>query len=72
TANAKGLSTAGGAIVIPESRLAVDTLSEQIATVLTNPKGAQQMAHAALSVAMPDAAAALADITEDLARSSTP
>ena len=69
TANAKGLSKAGGAIVIPESRLEVDALSEQIASVLTNPQGASQMAQAALSVGMPDAAQALADITEELARS---
>jgi len=69
TANAKGLSQAGGAIVIPESRLAVEALSEPIASVLTNPQGASQMAQAALSVGMPDAAQALADITEELARS---
>ncbi|MGK7653425.1 UDP-N-acetylglucosamine--N-acetylmuramyl-(pentapeptide) pyrophosphoryl-undecaprenol N-acetylglucosamine transferase [Roseovarius sp. B08] len=68
-ANAKGLSKAGGAIVIPESRLEVDALSEQIASVLTNPDGALQMSRAALSVGMPDAAQALADITEELARS---
>ncbi|MFN3209117.1 MAG: UDP-N-acetylglucosamine--N-acetylmuramyl-(pentapeptide) pyrophosphoryl-undecaprenol N-acetylglucosamine transferase, partial [Roseovarius sp.] len=68
-ANAKGLSRAGGAIVIPESRLEVEALSEQIASVLTNPQGASQMAQAALSVGMPDAAQALADITEELARS---
>ncbi|QFT81445.1 UDP-N-acetylglucosamine--N-acetylmuramyl-(pentapeptide) pyrophosphoryl-undecaprenol N-acetylglucosamine transferase [Roseovarius sp. THAF27] len=68
-ANAKGLSKAGGAIVIPESRLEVEALSEQIASVLTNPQGASQMAQAALSVGMPDAAQALADITEELARS---
>ncbi|MBY5989254.1 UDP-N-acetylglucosamine--N-acetylmuramyl-(pentapeptide) pyrophosphoryl-undecaprenol N-acetylglucosamine transferase [Roseovarius atlanticus] len=68
-ANAKGLSRAGGAIVIPESRLEVEALSEQIASVLTNPQGASQMARAALSVGMPDAAQALADITEELARS---
>lgn len=69
TANAKGLSQAGGAIVIPESRLAVEALSEQIAAVLTNPQGALQMSQAALSVAMPDAPQVLADITEELAGS---
>ncbi|WP_135503553.1 UDP-N-acetylglucosamine--N-acetylmuramyl-(pentapeptide) pyrophosphoryl-undecaprenol N-acetylglucosamine transferase [Roseovarius aestuariivivens] len=66
-ANAKGLAKAGAAIVIPESRLAVETLSEQIAAVLTNPEGALQMSRAALSVAMPDAPQHLADMVEELA-----
>jgi len=72
SANARGLAEAGAAIVIPESRLAVETLSEQIATVLTNPQGAQQMAQAALSVAMPDAPQHLADMVEQLAGSTQP
>lgn len=65
--NAKGLAQAGAAIVIPESRLAVDILSEQIAAVLANPDGAMRMSHAALSVAMPDAPQHLADMVEELA-----
>src|SRR6056297_595085 len=68
SANAKGLSQAGAAIVIPESKLAVETLSEQIASVLTNPQGAEQMARAALGVAMVDAPQKLADMVEDLAQ----
>ncbi len=67
TANAKGLAEAGGAIVIPEKRLEVGTLCEQIATVLMNSAGAQQMSQAALSAAMPDAPQYLADMVEDLA-----
>ncbi|GGO51668.1 UDP-N-acetylglucosamine--N-acetylmuramyl-(pentapeptide) pyrophosphoryl-undecaprenol N-acetylglucosamine transferase [Roseovarius pacificus] len=67
SANAKGLSQAGAAIVIPESKLAVETLSEQIASVLTTPEGALQMAQAALSVALPDAPQHLADMVEALA-----
>ena len=70
--DAEVLDEAGAAIVIPESRLAVETLSEQIATVLTNPEGAQQMAQAALSVAMPDAPQHLADMVEELAGSRQP
>ena len=66
-ANARGLAEAGAAIVIPESRLAVETLSAQIATVLTNPGGAAQMAQAALSVGMPNAPERLADISQALA-----
>lgn len=67
SANARGLTEAGAAILIPESRLAVDTLSQQIATVLTNPHGAAKMARAALECAMPDAPQRLADLVEELA-----
>ena len=66
--NSRALGKAGAAIVIPESKLAVDTLSEQIASVLTNPAGAEQMARAALGVAVPDAPQKLADMVEDLAK----
>ncbi|MEM8775839.1 MAG: UDP-N-acetylglucosamine--N-acetylmuramyl-(pentapeptide) pyrophosphoryl-undecaprenol N-acetylglucosamine transferase [Pseudomonadota bacterium] len=66
-ANAKGLVAAGAAIMIPESKLAVETLTEQIASVLTNPKGAVTMAHAALAEAKPDAPERLADMVENLA-----
>lgn len=68
TANARGLAQAGAAIVIPESKLGVEVLAEQIASVLTNPEGALQMAQAALGVAMPDAPVTLADMVEELAR----
>lgn len=71
SANARGLAKAGAAIVIPESKLAVDTLSEQIATVMTNPQGALRMAQSALSCAMPDAPQHLADLVEDLAGRGT-
>jgi len=68
TANAKGLSQAGGAIVIPERKLAVDAVSEQIASVLTNPQGATQMAQASLGQGLPDAPLNLADMVEELAK----
>ena len=68
TANAKGLSQAGGAIVIPERKLAVEVVSEQIASVLTHPQGATQMAQAALGQGLPDAPVHLADMVEELAK----
>lgn len=71
TANAKALSGAGAAIVIPEGRLNVESVSEQIATVIGMPDGAVQMARAAASVAMPNAPDTLADIVEELARSKS-
>ena len=67
SANARGLAEAGAAIVIPESRLSVDILTEQVAAVLGDPQGAMQMSQAALSAAMPDAPQHLADMVEELA-----
>ncbi|MFN0116219.1 MAG: glycosyltransferase, partial [Paracoccaceae bacterium] len=68
TANARALVDAGAAILIPESRLDPATLSDHIATVLTNPEGATRMAHAALTQSVPDATLRLADLVEALAR----
>jgi UDP-N-acetylglucosamine--N-acetylmuramyl-(pentapeptide) pyrophosphoryl-undecaprenol N-acetylglucosamine transferase len=68
TANARGLVDAGGAILIPENRLDVPTLAEQITTVLTNPRGASMMAQAALSRGKPEAAQELAGMVEALAQ----
>ncbi|SEO34620.1 UDP-N-acetylglucosamine--N-acetylmuramyl-(pentapeptide) pyrophosphoryl-undecaprenol N-acetylglucosamine transferase [Salinihabitans flavidus] len=67
TANARGLSEAGAAIVIPESRLTEEVLTDQIGAVLCNPDGALKMAQAALSVGRPDATQALVAMVERLA-----
>jgi UDP-N-acetylglucosamine--N-acetylmuramyl-(pentapeptide) pyrophosphoryl-undecaprenol N-acetylglucosamine transferase len=67
TANARGLVEAGAAIRIPEHRLDEATLSEQIAAVLGDARGAQLMAQAALAQGMPDAPQHLADMVENLA-----
>ncbi|MFP4274457.1 MAG: UDP-N-acetylglucosamine--N-acetylmuramyl-(pentapeptide) pyrophosphoryl-undecaprenol N-acetylglucosamine transferase [Paracoccaceae bacterium] len=67
SANARGLVEAGGAIRIPEVRLTPEVLSEQIASVLENPRGALQMSQAALSCAVPDATERLAGMVEELA-----
>ncbi len=66
-ANAHGLSDAGAAILIPERKLTRESLSEQVETILSDPDGALQMHRAALSVAVPDAAARLADLAEHIA-----
>ncbi|MFW2542545.1 undecaprenyldiphospho-muramoylpentapeptide beta-N-acetylglucosaminyltransferase [Primorskyibacter sp. 2E107] len=65
--NAQALTEAGAAIRIPESRLTVESMTDAILSILDNPAGAEQMSRAALSVAKPDAAGALADIIEKLA-----
>ena len=67
SANARGLVEAGAAIRIPESKLTVETLAEQIFAVLQDSKGALQMSLAALSQAKPDAAQDLAALVEMLA-----
>ncbi|MFA3918040.1 UDP-N-acetylglucosamine--N-acetylmuramyl-(pentapeptide) pyrophosphoryl-undecaprenol N-acetylglucosamine transferase [Ruegeria hyattellae] len=72
TANARGLVQANAAIMIPESALDVSSLAEQITSVLTNPRAAQQMASAALTVGAPDATGRLVGLVEDLARKETP
>jgi UDP-N-acetylglucosamine--N-acetylmuramyl-(pentapeptide) pyrophosphoryl-undecaprenol N-acetylglucosamine transferase len=70
TANARGLVAAGGAILIPESRLDAQVLAEQMMLVLDNPQGAEDMARAALSCGRPDAAQTLADMVEALAQTA--
>lgn len=67
SANASGLARAGAAVVIPEARLSVEVLTEQIALVLENPEGALQMSQAALAAAMPDAHERMAHMVTELA-----
>ena len=67
TANARGLSEAGAATVIPESRLNAQILAREILRVLDNPAGASQMARAALATGLPDATERLVALVEDLA-----
>ena len=71
SANARGLVEAGAAILIPESRLDVPTLTAQIAAVLDDPAGAELMAAAALGQGKPDATAALVALVEELADGQT-
>ncbi|MDV7142612.1 UDP-N-acetylglucosamine--N-acetylmuramyl-(pentapeptide) pyrophosphoryl-undecaprenol N-acetylglucosamine transferase [Tropicimonas sp. TH_r6] len=66
TANARGLAEAEAAVVIPESRLEVETLSEQIRAILETPKAAMQMALNALTQGRPDATERLVEMVETL------
>ncbi|MEO0569222.1 MAG: undecaprenyldiphospho-muramoylpentapeptide beta-N-acetylglucosaminyltransferase [Pseudomonadota bacterium] len=70
TANAKGLVNADAAIMIPESKLSVEALTEQIKAILQNPEAAQQMAQAARGAAKPRAHEELADMVEKLAQNT--
>ncbi len=67
TANARGLVSAGAAILIPESRLDSTMLAGHIASVLEDPVAATRMAHAALTQAVPDATVKLAALVDALA-----
>ena len=72
SANARGLTEAGAAILIPEKRLNAQNLSDQIELILSNPQGAAQMAMAALSCGRPDATEALVALVEDLTLKGKP
>ncbi len=63
TANAKQLDDAGAAVMVAETDLHVDNLSEQISAILNDPKAAQSMAQAALSCGKPDATQTLVALT---------
>lgn len=67
TANARGLVEADAAVMMPESTFTPEALREQITMILTQERAAIHMAEAATSLGLPDAAAALADLAEDLA-----
>jgi UDP-N-acetylglucosamine--N-acetylmuramyl-(pentapeptide) pyrophosphoryl-undecaprenol N-acetylglucosamine transferase len=67
TANARALTGAGAAILMPERRFDPAALAENVELILTNPEGAQRMARAALGLAVPDAAQRLADLVETVA-----
>lgn len=66
TANAKGLVDAQAAILIPESALQVDSLRDQIQTILSQPDAAQAMARNALGTGVPDATQRLIALIQDI------
>ena len=66
TANARGLTQAGAAVLMPESLFTPEALAEQIENILTNEPAANQMANAALGAGKPDATEALVALTQEL------
>jgi len=66
TANARGMVEAGAAIMVPERRLSPESLSQQIAMILTNPEIAERMAASALAASRPDATDRLVRLVETL------
>ncbi|KAK0359922.1 hypothetical protein LTR94_029343, partial [Friedmanniomyces endolithicus] len=66
--NAKALVDAGAAEMILEDDLTVQGLTSVLETLLANPQRLSDMSQAARSVAIPDAAARLADLVEATAK----
>ncbi|MGR3291045.1 MAG: UDP-N-acetylglucosamine--N-acetylmuramyl-(pentapeptide) pyrophosphoryl-undecaprenol N-acetylglucosamine transferase [Paracoccaceae bacterium] len=66
TANARGLTEADAAILIPESLLQVDTLADNIRSVMVNPDAAVKMAHAALAMGRPHATDLLVEMVLEI------
>jgi UDP-N-acetylglucosamine--N-acetylmuramyl-(pentapeptide) pyrophosphoryl-undecaprenol N-acetylglucosamine transferase len=62
TRNAEFLAEAGAAIVLPETELTAYTLSEALAPLLEDRARLQEMARRGRAVAVPDAAARVADL----------
>lgn len=71
-ANARMLSRVDAAVVFPESQFTAPALTETLLSILTNPKGADAMARAALSAGRADATAHLVSLVEALARKEKP
>ena len=68
TANAQGLVESGGAVLLDESAASPQTLADEIARILSDPRAAQKMAAASLATSRPNAASDLADLAEKLAQ----
>ncbi len=68
SANARGLEEADGAVVIPETAFNVETLTAQIAAILSDADAAVEMSAGALAMGMPDATANLVAMVRELAQ----
>ncbi|MGB0902799.1 UDP-N-acetylglucosamine--N-acetylmuramyl-(pentapeptide) pyrophosphoryl-undecaprenol N-acetylglucosamine transferase [Halocynthiibacter sp.] len=66
SANARGLTEADAAVLIPESLLDSATLCGHITAILENPDAAIRMAHSALEQGRPDATEALVALVDQL------
>ena len=68
TANARGLTDAGAAVLMPQAGLDAAALAAQITAILTAPEKAEQMAAAALAQGRPDATIRLVAVVESLVK----
>ncbi|MFT4935636.1 MAG: UDP-N-acetylglucosamine--N-acetylmuramyl-(pentapeptide) pyrophosphoryl-undecaprenol N-acetylglucosamine transferase [Pseudoalteromonas distincta] len=65
--NAQVMVEAGGAVIARENQLTVETMSNALEKLLTNPERLARMSAGARSIARPDAAERLADLVEQTA-----
>jgi UDP-N-acetylglucosamine--N-acetylmuramyl-(pentapeptide) pyrophosphoryl-undecaprenol N-acetylglucosamine transferase len=72
TANARGLTGAGAAVLLAEPDFTPARLSAEVAALLADPARATAMAAAALATGRPDATRRLADLVEALADGRAP
>ena len=66
SANARCLADIGAGIILPQNELDAPTLKKIVTGILNAPTKSAKMAQAALMLARPDAAVALADLVADL------
>lgn len=66
TANARSLTERGGALMLRQSELSVDTVVQQLQNYQQNPQALAAMALAAAATATPDAAQRVSDYCEEL------
>ncbi|MBV9906337.1 MAG: UDP-N-acetylglucosamine--N-acetylmuramyl-(pentapeptide) pyrophosphoryl-undecaprenol N-acetylglucosamine transferase, partial [Hyphomicrobiales bacterium] len=67
-ANAAALAKSGGAIVVPQNEFTPERLAAILREALAAPTKLEEMARAAKSVGVPDAADRLADLVLEVAR----
>jgi UDP-N-acetylglucosamine--N-acetylmuramyl-(pentapeptide) pyrophosphoryl-undecaprenol N-acetylglucosamine transferase len=67
TANARALTTGGGAVLLVEERFLADELAARLLSLAARPDVLERMAARARAVGRPDAVARLADLVEPLA-----
>lgn len=68
TANARSLSDRGAAVLLRQADMTVGTLVASLRGYMTHPRMLARMAAAAAAAAMPDAAARVSDLCEELIR----
>jgi UDP-N-acetylglucosamine--N-acetylmuramyl-(pentapeptide) pyrophosphoryl-undecaprenol N-acetylglucosamine transferase len=69
TRNAEALAAADAAVVLPDHECDGDRLEAEVTALLADPARLESMSEAARGLARPDAAARLADLVEEVARS---
>jgi UDP-N-acetylglucosamine--N-acetylmuramyl-(pentapeptide) pyrophosphoryl-undecaprenol N-acetylglucosamine transferase len=70
-ANAAGMASLGGAVVVPQAQLTPEKLAAKLKTWMTSPEKMTEMATAAAKAGQPQAAGLLANLVESIAGHTT-